>query len=262
MAITFDTKYPAALKNAAWQKKKSFKDKAKSKTKTGLGQALLDAEAAWKLIKFDRLIAAKQGVGKGTQRPLTNLQAIRAEAEKYLNTSSQPVQKAIAALDKAASKARTTAKNPALSTTAKTAATALSGKLTAQAKLLRDITLGDFDEVIVRLDVNLTQTEGQHTEMLHAMDDVVDKLRYVRTPGVWGELNILQYLNEGMRISQILADRDGDKTWKETNLRWRRLITAHVETERKVKTLPPQYAVEAIKEFVDRVQSELGNLWV
>jgi len=44
MAITFDRKYPTALKNIAWQKKKSFKDKTKAKTKTGLGEALTAAE--------------------------------------------------------------------------------------------------------------------------------------------------------------------------------------------------------------------------
>lgn len=44
--------WPAALTNAAWQKKKSFLDKTKSKTKTGLGAELLKAEAAWKDINF------------------------------------------------------------------------------------------------------------------------------------------------------------------------------------------------------------------
>src|SRR5258708_12349021 len=66
MAVTFNTTYPAALTNTAWQKKKSFLDKAKSKTKTGLGDELLKAEAAWKLVKFD-LLDAK---GKVCPRPV------------------------------------------------------------------------------------------------------------------------------------------------------------------------------------------------
>ena len=44
MAVTFNTTWPATLTDAAWQKKKSFLDKAKSKTKTGLGEALTAAE--------------------------------------------------------------------------------------------------------------------------------------------------------------------------------------------------------------------------
>ena len=59
MAITFPTAWPAALTDAAWQKKKSFMDKAKSKTKTGLGAELIKAQKAWNLVKFDNLIATK-----------------------------------------------------------------------------------------------------------------------------------------------------------------------------------------------------------
>ena len=53
MTVSFDTKYPPEALNAAWQKKKSFMDKAKSKTKTGLGESLVKAEAEWKKINFD-----------------------------------------------------------------------------------------------------------------------------------------------------------------------------------------------------------------
>jgi len=59
MAITFNTTWPPALTDAAWQKKKSFMDKAKSKTKTGLGAELTKAQAAWKLVKWDTMIATK-----------------------------------------------------------------------------------------------------------------------------------------------------------------------------------------------------------
>src|SRR5258708_16043821 len=67
MAVTFNTTWPATLTDAAWQKKKSFLDKAKSKTKTGLGAELTKAQAAWKLVKFDNLIATKVPMTTPTQ---------------------------------------------------------------------------------------------------------------------------------------------------------------------------------------------------
>ena len=66
MAITFPTAWPAALTDAAWQKKKSFMDKAKSKTKTGLGASLTTAQKAWNLIKFDNLVATKVPITTGS----------------------------------------------------------------------------------------------------------------------------------------------------------------------------------------------------
>ena len=52
--------YPAGSTKTAWRKRKSFKDKLMSKTKTGLSEELKKAEKAWKNIKFKDLDAKKQ----------------------------------------------------------------------------------------------------------------------------------------------------------------------------------------------------------
>src|SRR6187200_719293 len=52
VAIDFLTIYPKELANKAWQKEKSVMDKLKSKTKTGLGDDLEAAEAAWNKINW------------------------------------------------------------------------------------------------------------------------------------------------------------------------------------------------------------------
>ena len=52
--------YPVASSRKAWRKRKSFKDKLMSKTKTGLSEELKKAEKAWREIKFKDLDAKKQ----------------------------------------------------------------------------------------------------------------------------------------------------------------------------------------------------------
>ncbi len=261
MAVTFVTKYPTTLKNAAWQKNKSFKDKTKAKTKTGLGQALLDAEAAWKLIKFDKLVAAEQGLQPGTTKPLSEINTTKQQTRNYLEGDAQPVQKAIAALDKAASKARTTAKNTALSATATRAATTLSGQLTAQAKLLRDIKLDDFDVVMARVDESVMQLERSHTELLKAMDSAVDELKDSKTLETWDENKPGQVIENAMNTAQSLSQQTGDKNWTGNYDRWRRLMVSFGATDTKVKNGPPGYVAEEIDGFTNLVQGTLGGMW-
>ena len=261
MAVTFETKYPTALKNAAWQKHKSFKDKTKAKTKTGLGQALLEAEAAWKLIKFDKLVAAEQGLQPGTTKPLSEINTVKQQARNYLEGDAQPVQKAIAALDKAASKARSTAKNTALSSTAIRAATTLSGQLTAQAKLLRDLKLDDFDVVMARVDETVMELERRHTELLKTMDSVVDELKGSKTLETWDETKPGQVIENAMNTAQSLSQQTGDKNWSGNYDRWRRLWVSVAATDTKLKNSPPGYIAEEIESFTDLVQGTLGGMW-
>ncbi len=115
MAITFTTTYPPELTDATWQKQKSFKDKLKSKTKTGLGGALKNAEALWKKINFAALDAAHQPLN----RTPIDVRKNKTAAETILNVQ---VKAAARAVEVAASKARTTSTNPALSPKAAAAA--------------------------------------------------------------------------------------------------------------------------------------------
>jgi hypothetical protein len=138
MTAPADTKWPAALSNAAWQKKKSFLDKAKSKTKTGLGAELLRAEAAWKQIQF-KLLDAKQ---VPMPRPV-DVDNAKQAAATHLKTAGSAASKTLLA---AAAKAAATKNNKALSADARKAAAAIEKGLLTQARLIKGIKLSDFDD--------------------------------------------------------------------------------------------------------------------
>jgi hypothetical protein len=137
MTAPTNTAWPAALTNAAWQKKKSFLDKAKSKTKTGLGAELTKAEAAWKQIDFKILDATKQVIP--TAKEADNK---KAAADTHLKTVVAAASKAALA---AAKKAAETKNNTALSSTARKTAAAIEKGLLNQARLIKTIKLTDFD---------------------------------------------------------------------------------------------------------------------
>jgi hypothetical protein len=151
MAVTFNTTWPATLTDAAWQKKKSFLDKAKSKTKTGLGAELTKAQTAWNLVKFDNLIATKVPMTTPDQ-----VDKAKAAAQTHLTTVAAAASKAALA---AAAKAAATKSNSGLSSTAKTAAADIEKGLLAQARLIRDIKLTDFDTAKTGLIQMLAQTK-------------------------------------------------------------------------------------------------------
>lgn len=256
MAITFNQKYPAALTNAAWQKKKSFKDKTKSKTKTGLGTTLTKAEANWGKVKFDKLIAAKQNLqGKN----VAALKIAAKAAQDYLD--GPVVQQAIAALDAAASKARTTAANTALSTAAVNAATALTGALTAQAKLLRDIKLADFQPA-TSVNLELGQWEKSHTGYLRSMDGIVDELRSGKTKENWEGQPISEVVNNAVKVTGSLSTATGDRHWHDTNNLWREIFAAYNTANNQIKVLPDSRVEDEIEKFIDLTQHKLGNLFM
>jgi hypothetical protein len=255
MAITFETKYPTALKNAAWQSKKSFKDKAKSKTKTGLGEALTTAEKDWAKIKFDNLIAARQGLeGKN----LLQKAAAKKTAREYLD--GPVVTKAMESLEAAASKARVTAKNAALSTSAVKAATALSGPLLAQARLLHDIKLDDFEPPTQdRRDIG--RWENQHTEYVRSLDNIRDDLKEKKDKATWDESHVGTIVEDAVKVSAQLAEATGEKHWKDNNERWRRLLISYAATDRLVKSMPGTRVGEEIDTFADLIQGTMGGMW-
>jgi hypothetical protein len=150
MAVTFNTTYPAALTNTAWQKKKSFLDKAKSKTKTGLGAELLKAVAAWKNIDFKLLKAEGKVFPMPSQWDTARQTAVSHYDDK--------VKKASAAALVAASKAATTKGNKALSKTAQTAAGQIEVGLRTVSLRLLGIKFGDFDLAKTNLEELTAQT--------------------------------------------------------------------------------------------------------
>jgi hypothetical protein len=147
MTAPQNTAWPATLTNAAWQKKKSFLDKAKSKTKTGLGAELVKAEAAWKKINFKLLDASKNPMPTAKE-----VDRVKKLAEDHRDDE---VKDAMEAIDDAADKAGLTKANKALSSDARKAATSIELGLKNQAKLLSDINLLDFDQAKLNI-VQLT----------------------------------------------------------------------------------------------------------
>jgi hypothetical protein len=256
MAITFVTKYPSTLKNAAWQKSKSFKDKTKAKTKTGLGDALNTAEKDWGKIDFDKLDADKQDLdGKS----LNELQAAKRQAQDYLD--GQIVTKAIASLDAASKKSNTTAANQALSNTAATAARTLSGALLRQAKLLRDIKLADFTAQTGQVVQSVAPLERTHTQLLKSMDDIRDDIKDSNDTATWLQANIGAVIDNAVRTTQSLTDLTGDQNWRANHEKWTRLNIMFTASDRIIKANPGVRAVEEMKDFADVIQGSLGGMW-
>lgn len=146
MAITFLTDYPKNLTNKAWQKEKSIADKLKSKTKTGLGEALEAAETAWNKISWNTLIAdnAMFTVDKGGKyRGEDEFEFAKANAKAELAGAVASARKALMA---ASGAARDTSQNKDLSKDAVKKAQELSKGLLDLEANLRDIKLDDFDD--------------------------------------------------------------------------------------------------------------------
>jgi len=134
--------YPAGSTKTAWRKRKSFKDKLMSKTKTGLSEELKKAEKAWKEIKFKDLDAKKQKANTLARAQKKLLKARVAEAN---------VLAAKVALTVARDKAIITARNEALSDKAQAAAGKIAKGLDNAIDRLNNVNLSDFDKAIARL---------------------------------------------------------------------------------------------------------------
>ncbi len=140
MSVKFNyLTYPTIITNTDWQKKKSFLDKARSATKTGLGDTLIKAQAAYKKVNF-----AKMEAGSVLGR-ITGIQAVTDAKLAAQQELDGPVKVAFEAIMLASRTARTTSTNAKLSSTAKTAAAAISAKLLEVAANLKSIKLDDFD---------------------------------------------------------------------------------------------------------------------
>jgi hypothetical protein len=105
MAIKVVPKYPVVAKNAAWQKQKSFRDKFKKVTKTGLGTQLETAERAFAKIDFNKLDAKR--LQKATGKPLTSYVGVDGAKRAAQQHLDGPVRAAHTAVELAVNKAST-----------------------------------------------------------------------------------------------------------------------------------------------------------
>ena len=134
--------YPSVCKNVVWQKFKTIKDKANPKTKTGLGDTLKAAEAAWAKIVWKDLDAKKL---KATTLTAAKANQVKARA------ALENVTKAKAAVTIARDKAIATMGNTALSKEAKNQAEVIRNGLKAALTRLDQVNIDDFEEEIKRL---------------------------------------------------------------------------------------------------------------
>ncbi|MEP7356588.1 MAG: hypothetical protein ABI847_05070 [Anaerolineales bacterium] len=145
MTIKVVPKYPVVAKNATWQKQKSFRDKLKKVTKTGLGTQLEAAEKAFGKIDFNKLDIAR--LQKATGQRLASYSAVDGAKQAAQRHLDGPVTVAHTALGAAVNKASSVSSNPALSTRATLAASAIAAALRKLAEAIdpANISLADFD---------------------------------------------------------------------------------------------------------------------
>jgi hypothetical protein len=142
MAVPADKTYPATATNAAWQKKKSFLDKAKAKTKTGLGATLAAAEASWKAIPWADLDASTKTAGTPES------------AQRLLTTAKEGLKKVTKAqtdLKAAKLQAKKTKLTSGLSKTASDAAAKIEIDLNQAINRLGLVKLDDFEQLVKKV---------------------------------------------------------------------------------------------------------------
>lgn len=135
-------RYPTVCTNTVWQKHKSFTDKAKAKTKTGLGETLKTAEKAWLKIPWTALEAKKLKAAT-----LKDAQSNKTKALKAVEV----VNAAKTALANARDKALETKDNTALSANARRQAEVIANGLKSSLGWLDKVNTDDFDQEITRL---------------------------------------------------------------------------------------------------------------
>jgi hypothetical protein len=247
MAITFPTAYPAELKNAAWQKKKSFIDKAKASTKTGLGAALTKAEQEWGKIKFAAL-AAKPSDALSERIASES----KAFAQKYHQGQVEVARKALLAAGKLAS---TTSHNTALSKTARAAALDLSNKMARQALRLQLIKFDDFDDAIAAG----RQADAKAAKLLSGAELAQAFAKYKQTKSPDDFIALTKRFMGAQRAVEI-ADLDQRPELAEPLRKWKelgRLMNDHVAEIKQPDTAKRQ---DDVKEFLRKAEAALDNL--
>lgn len=146
MAIKFPLGpvYPITLTNTTWQKKKSFLDKTKKNTKTGLGAQLVTLQAAWGDIEWLSMNAKAHG----KWRSVEEIHAARKKAKDYYGDH---LTKLYNVLHATSTKAHTTAQIAGLSNAAKVYANFISTETDKLAKLTMAVTFEDYEEAEANL---------------------------------------------------------------------------------------------------------------
>ena len=137
MTVPKDTLYPVLATKTEWHKKKSFKDKVKSATKTGLGEKLKTAEQAWAAIKWEYLNEVDLPRPQSAVQAQSNLNRAKLALQAVATTRT--------ALTNARNAALQAADNDALSATAQTYATNIAAALAKALNRLAQVKIDDFE---------------------------------------------------------------------------------------------------------------------
>ena len=246
--------FPRTLRNATWQKQKSFLDKAKSKTKTGLGAELIKLEAAWKKIDWNVMDARMQGKWPSIEK----LQEAKKKAQAYHRENIPTLYNALRAV---ARKAEATAKNTALSKTAKAAATDIGKEATAFAKLTMGITFEDFDEEEARIKKGWAVWRARLPKNVADLEDKLKQLEKDPRNAVWSEIDVTNaFRSVGNTLGNNPEFKDlWPKPWGEfdglQNTRHPKLANLKNTTDK-----PTPAEREAILELIAEVKPHLKKL--
>ncbi len=251
MTVPSTLKYPPEATNAAWQKKKSFLDKAKAKTKTGLGEELIRLQAKWNGVKFDKLDAKKVGLEMGAS-------SNAVEAKKHLaEVELQKVATLQQAVDSAAKKAKAVAAIKGLSKDAAAAANVISTKLTTLDNDLGKIDLKDFDVAIKNAKEQEATNDKYLKESITTLTQALSDLRRTPTLVRWEQRDL-------QSIDMIRRIVSGDVRYAQHKDSWKDL-RSDMQNDIPVLLVPgakrdKEQEKEAILQLVQRVSTGLSAL--
>lgn len=235
--------YPKVLTNADWQKKKSFLDKAKKATKTGLGAELVRAEAAYKKIKWDLLDAKMQGKWRDGD-------AIREGKRRAQQHYTAFVKPAEAIFMQASRKARDTATNPALSKTAQKAAAAISAELLRHVSYWKRIKFDDFDEALNRWQQGIDLWRGRLKGNVQTLERLLNALDRDPKLANWDNELTQAFRSVGNSLGNNPEFKDIWPTWRP----WDGL------QKDKFNAKTPEAEAQAIKRHIAEVRPHLNRL--
>jgi hypothetical protein len=248
MAITFETKYPADLTNASWQKQKNKLDKAVSKT--GLGDKLAEAEREWKKIKFDLLNVKKV-------KPLDGMDFYSSTKQHRDNAKAHldgEVKNAYEALMAASRKARDTAKHKLLSKQATAAANLLSNNLQKQAVKLKGIKLDDFDTEIAELKKAVDAQDGIYNDGVQKVSQSLQILARDRTFKGWEKAGLLNRTSF-VRSQVLSAIQVGRPDFRPLKAPWVSITQKTTAAEKVIKGTDAEADKQVIDQYVKEVQA-------
>jgi len=213
MTVPKDKTYPTILTKADWKAKKkvgsvggeppSIYALAQMKINTGLGEALDQAQSAWKTIEFTKL-SRRSAVVEHDDGWLTAAKTARSEAAKQL-AADGAVTKAIAKLKAAKTKADAAGKAKLLSKQANTAAKAIAVALQTKITDLESITLTDLDQAVTDFENEIPLKRNTYAGGYNKVVSRLSGLKADPTKHGWDKADLKGEVAEAQTFSKQVA---------------------------------------------------------